>query len=425
MNKFFTLLFAFVSSLTASAQVWDGSATIWSQGEGTKENPYLIETPANLAYLSKTVGESETYEGKYFKITNELNMGAAEGQIFRPIGKFDTGFNSETMKTEDKSFYFKGVLDGNNKPIRNLLIQLEEEGELGGTGLFAAINAPAHIHNVILSNSVQVAGGSETGSIVGHMTDGSVENILFQGRLKGTMNCGGIVAVADSGTVKNCFNSGEVEGTMDVGGIVAQAVGKSVVMNCINSGRVTATPSYGAGGIASALYDNASVINCYNTGKVTAPVLKGIFEPHAVIGDPSSSKGTVNNNYYVKATSGLDDPAATEKTADEMKSQEILDALNAGQVPAPYVKDEDGINSGFPVLAWIAEAAKTTGVEKNVYDAEKTDFSVSGLHLSASRPVTVYTANGLLVGKGKKIALPAKGLYIVKSASEATKILAQ
>ena len=52
MKKIFTALFAFVATLTASAQAWDGTAAIWTNGDGTEANPYLIETPAKLAYLS-------------------------------------------------------------------------------------------------------------------------------------------------------------------------------------------------------------------------------------------------------------------------------------------------------------------------------------------------------------------------------------
>lgn len=424
MKQIFTALFVFVAALTASAQAWDGTAAIWTNGDGTEANPYLIETPANLAYLSTSVSATETYEGKFFKVANELNMGADAGKVFRPIGKFDNAFNPSTMQQEDNSVYFKGTFDGNNKPIRNLMIQLAEEGDLGGTGLFAAINSPARIHNVILSNSVQVAGGLETGSLVGHMTDGLVENILFQGRLKGTMNCSGIVAVADNGVIRNCFNTGIIEGTADVGGIAAQAVGNSVVKNCVNAGPVTANPSYGAGGIVSSLYNQASVMNCYNTGKVTAPVLKGIFEPHAVVGDKSSSTGEVSNNYYVEATSGITDPNAIAKTAEEMKRPEMIDALNNGQSPAPYVKDEKGINSGFPLLAWLLGAA-TAGIEENAAIQEKAHFAINGREIKAVQTVSVFTVGGSLIGKGTNITLPTEGMYIVKSATTVAKVLAK
>ena len=42
MKKIFTALFAFVATLTASAQAWDGTAAIWTNGDGTEANPYLI-----------------------------------------------------------------------------------------------------------------------------------------------------------------------------------------------------------------------------------------------------------------------------------------------------------------------------------------------------------------------------------------------
>lgn len=49
------------------AIVWDGtSKTIWTQGQGTKNAPYLIETPAQLAYLSTQVKAGNNYNGVYF-----------------------------------------------------------------------------------------------------------------------------------------------------------------------------------------------------------------------------------------------------------------------------------------------------------------------------------------------------------------------
>ena len=54
MKKVITMLMAIVTSVAMSAQalVWDGSAEPWTHGSGTHDDPYLIETPQQLAFLA-------------------------------------------------------------------------------------------------------------------------------------------------------------------------------------------------------------------------------------------------------------------------------------------------------------------------------------------------------------------------------------
>ena len=56
MKKLFTLLGAIALTCNLMAvNVWDGSSEPWTNGSGTMEDPYLIETAANLAYLAEKV----------------------------------------------------------------------------------------------------------------------------------------------------------------------------------------------------------------------------------------------------------------------------------------------------------------------------------------------------------------------------------
>lgn len=50
------------------------SGTIWTSGDGTAKNLYLIETAENLEYLSYKVNTVEKYTGKYFVLAAELNV---------------------------------------------------------------------------------------------------------------------------------------------------------------------------------------------------------------------------------------------------------------------------------------------------------------------------------------------------------------
>lgn len=59
-----TMAAFFAMVLNAQVSVWDGTAEPWSQGSGTQEDPYLIESAQNLAYLSEAVNKSYS-NGEY------------------------------------------------------------------------------------------------------------------------------------------------------------------------------------------------------------------------------------------------------------------------------------------------------------------------------------------------------------------------
>ena len=60
---------------TRKANVWDGSiAAAFAGGIGTAEDPYQIATGAQLAYLASTVNSGETYAGKNFVLTTDIDL---------------------------------------------------------------------------------------------------------------------------------------------------------------------------------------------------------------------------------------------------------------------------------------------------------------------------------------------------------------
>ena len=83
MKKCYVLLLFTMLGFTINAQsVWDGTAMTWTKGDGTSTNPYLIENGQHLAYLSEQVRNGETYKNKFFKLNNDLDMGATADHKF-------------------------------------------------------------------------------------------------------------------------------------------------------------------------------------------------------------------------------------------------------------------------------------------------------------------------------------------------------
>lgn len=130
---------------------------------------------------------------------------------------------------------------------------------------------------------------------------GKVKNLSVDAVLTANGVVGGIVDFND-GTVENCLFSGSVTNSSSwgaAGGIVGKSEGEnSVVRNCVNTGSIkNTTASYGStlsvGGIVG--YTYGKVENCYSTGKVYADPAKTTNK--AIGGIAGAVKGS---SYYEK-----------------------------------------------------------------------------------------------------------------------------
>lgn len=130
---------------------------------------------------------------------------------------------------------------------------------------------------------------------------GKVKNLSVDAVLTANGVVGGIVDFND-GTVENCLFSGSVTNSSSwgaAGGIVGKSEGEnSVVRNCVNTGSIkNTTASYGStlsvGGIVG--YTYGKVENCYSTGEVYADPAKTTNK--AIGGIAGAVKGS---SYYEK-----------------------------------------------------------------------------------------------------------------------------
>ncbi len=270
--------------------------TIWTQGDGTITNPYLIENAEQLVYLSITVNNTITTEpnytdnrfvDKYFKIINDINM---ENIEFEPIGK-------------SSSFNFSGHLDGNSKVISNLSIVSTSESD--ATGLFGYVDG--NLKNIILTNS-EIFGVNNVGGIVGHLSQfRKIEMCSINGTVNGKMNVGGIAGYVTLACVTEmCVFSGDVSGETNIGGIIGYLY-SGIISKCINEGNVVSTESF-SGGIIGTTYEGY-IEKCLNKGFIrsqnTVGGLIGCFSGPNYI---TPFRNEIRNSYNtgdVKSTNGI------------------------------------------------------------------------------------------------------------------------
>lgn len=91
-------------------------ADSYAGGDGSKTNPYEIATAEQLAKLARDVNNGNTFRGKYFKLTADIDL---SGGIWMPIGKYYNYGNSNNR-------LFFGKFDGNGHVIKNMHIQWED-----------------------------------------------------------------------------------------------------------------------------------------------------------------------------------------------------------------------------------------------------------------------------------------------------------
>lgn len=248
------------------------------QGLGTEANPYEISSEVALAYLAEQVNESagESFEGKYFILTDDLDLGA---HYWVPIGK-------------DPLNAFRGILDGNGKTIYNLYIR-QTENAYPAAGLFGYMGNGAKIeHLTIEGGTVEGCGNqaiSRTGCLAGYLlcnatseTDSIIirdchnKKVTVIGGQTNYSNTGGLIgegyAFCDSDgaafiLIDRCTNTGDVKAVSSnfpyTGGIVGKgrghgycdasvsAYGSFYIRLCANRGTITGGSANGADAVSS------------------------------------------------------------------------------------------------------------------------------------------------------------------------------
>ena len=225
-------------------------------GGNTKDNPYLIASPANLRWLVKQLADATDNNpttGKYYRLTTDVEVTADK---WVPIGEGST------------NKLFDGFFDGDGHVISGTL-----QGDAGYFGFFGMCNENSEITNLHMAatvTSTSSSGGSYIGSIAGWAY--KITGCSNSGNIIGnscTGKIGGIVGATDF--ISGCINTGKIDGgsnnNMSIGGIVGD-IAKDC-SDCYNSGEVTGQGSGKIGGIAGESAGSTfKMEGCTNIGKV-------------------------------------------------------------------------------------------------------------------------------------------------------------
>ena len=241
---------------------WDGKAmTQPASGSGTKNDPYLIGTGAELAWFADQVKNGKIT--LCAKLTADIDL---NGHPWTPIGSFGSSKN------------YQGTFDGCNSTVNGLQVS-----DKSYAGLFGVIGASGVVERLIVAGTISIT--SVSGNGVGDVGAGGIA-----GYCKGTIfQCSSSVAISNTGTnysavaggiagktavnaiIDSCNNYGTVGSRKNInyaGGIVGVARQGSVIRYCTNGSEGVVNGVQGVGGIVGLLTDYAQVRLCENSSAV-------------------------------------------------------------------------------------------------------------------------------------------------------------
>lgn len=387
MKKTIAILALILASLTAAAQtsVWEGERTMWTHGEGTESDPYLIESADNLAFLAYMVNKGFETSGMHFRLTIDIDLNGRADNPWTPIGLGDRWFNEDGCDRGPASSLgftpntlFRGHFDGGAHYISNLYV----DEDFVNAGLFGCVEGvknddtivPALIENVFVTNGF--VKGTHVGGIIGKGNYLTEVAYCWNGATIEGSNVGGIVG-NDVGTVRNCYNLGTLSGikvggivgnkateifecynegnitaegnNVSVGGIIGYSTSSFILDNCYNTGSLSASSNYGSGpfvgGLVGLLSAGDKVIaNSYNVGEVASTnYVDGL------IGFMSGNAYLDVENCYILNTCAYSE-FSTIVSAEDMRQPFFTDLLNLQNEEPVWGMDEDNLNDGFPIL---------------------------------------------------------------------------
>ena len=318
---------------------WNGKAEPWTKGSGTVEDPYLIESAENLAWLAKSVNEKQNliidtcysigggwylyyhfydvyaFQDTCFKVVIDIDLKKDDGLFWNPIGgicyidqnSYDGPITAPHYINDvfnNPIYYcylsFAGRFDGNNHSIDNyrLYINYSSNHVNQYQGLFGMVYE-ANICNIYANNfHINMQKGCHTGGIVGNGTRSTITNCHLSGKyIAGSIEynngggyIGGIAGTARACRIENCTVQAHFNAyTSIVGGVVAQMIVDPMynqndgVFNCSYCG-IMDDLSGSVGGIigrCSSTTESKGVIrvqHCYSRGSMTKGYLENYGE---------------------------------------------------------------------------------------------------------------------------------------------------
>ena len=299
-------------------------STGWSAGQGTLQDPYQIKSAQDLQALAADVNAGKTFNGVYFKMTSDVNLGNVCNEklnkSWTPIGV--TGTDG-----------FSGFFDGDNHVVSGLYINNKDDKQ----GLFGYLNHGS-IKNVVLKDCY-VTANSQVAGIVG-LNSGTINNCVIQG---------GLVSVI---------------GSFSDGGMIAGSCKNGAIDGCrVEKAKVSGNYSCNIGFVTGKA-DGSLICN----NEVTGAELSGGVHKGAILGY-NAGKMKLEKNYYALNIKGVkggcdDKDVNNSKNPDGAVKSDKLQLSALSMIATSVAKAAPAAKKTTPAVAKKAAETKTAPAAK-------------------------------------------------------------
>ncbi len=257
--------------------------TKFAGGDGTKENPYIVNTFGDLQQVANAP-HAHYIQGR------SINMGQF-AQLWTPIDGFT------------------GSYDGQNYSLENMHIVAPQSYYIG---LFGEVETGANIRNLYIKNpTVEVYNNNQfVGVLAGNMISDTITNVHVYDA---------IITAADE------------DATPTVGGLVSTAALYTTVDACsFNNGTINLPAAYNVGGIVG---------DARTTTFISACAASGSFEVESNVGGILGSQGTGSQvsdchaNVNLKAQHTIGGVVGTNASRGAVKHNLVEGTLEATEAP--------------------------------------------------------------------------------------------
>ena len=364
-----------LTNLLASARnadAWDGETV--TQPE-QKDGVYQIGTPAELAWLAKSINDNTVSASAKAVLTADIDLGYCE---WTPIGQ-----------TSGRAY--RGSLDGQGHTVSGLYISKAGSGYAGLIGL---AYGGTKVSNLTVRGEIALAdvGKVFAGGVAADVSAGEFENcvsdvkITITGLTNSNANLGGFTGVASATSFTDCRFEGSITCQYTGSGYLGRGyssysggalggfiglVKYTTLERCVNSGDVTVNKASGVGGIAGRIYasgdDETRLHECLNTGHISNDVnfVIGTGEwPAGGIGgivgvtdgmggslliDTCYNTGVISGGIIAGGILGGESGSYGKTTSTGSEKLVVKNCYNAGVLDTGTKVDHIGTLAGFPI----------------------------------------------------------------------------
>ena len=308
--------------------IWTGNAEPWTKGDGSTDDPYLIESAENLSWLAQSVNQRHAdvdtvtgyspegaqwiayiyndvnvYQDTCFRLVIDIDLQKGQGLYWKTIGSIHDLSHPDFYGNNNYHTCFSGNFDGGTHEVSNYAVYDDywpKEAVSGYyRGLFGIVSN-CSIYNLTINNlNINSQKTSRIiGGLAGRAINSTISNCHTSGLIRsGSVDwcdpintIGGIVGFAENCLIQNCTVRTTIDACTQMynqagaaGGIVGtmindkQSEGISGIVHCNYKGTMVNLRGCAGGivGLCDGAHANSGVIrieNCYSRGSMTRAI---------------------------------------------------------------------------------------------------------------------------------------------------------